>query len=243
MTRGEFILEIKNEIRGSCALPYSIPDKEIGRIVDQAKKWFYVNYGEAVETKYYVITRDKFSLREFKAGRQIQMPKCVVSVSECREMSGGGSVVFNDADFSNDRFIAAELYISPFQTDDLVMVTAQKSYWDLAQAFILDRIAYDYNRNTSKLKIRGRDPVRDVLLTTYIEIPEESLFEDWYFIRWCTAQTKLALGRILGFFEYQLPGGVTVNSQDIRSEGQEEVDKIKQEILDEQSPDFFFTFH
>ena len=243
MTRGEFVLELKNEIRGSCALPYSIPDKEINRIIDQAKKWFYVNYGEAVESKYYVVTKDQFKLPEFKAERAIQMPKCVVSISECKEMTGGGRFNNLDSDFSDNRLIASELYLSPFQSDDLVMRTAQYSYWDLAQAFFLDRIAYDYNRNTRKLKIRGRDPRKDVFLMTYIEIPEENLFEDWYFIRWCTATVKVALGRILGFFEYQLPGGVTVNSADIKSEGQEELDSIKQEIDEEQTPDFFFTFH
>ncbi len=243
MTRGEFLLEIKDEIRGTCALPYSIPDKEINRIIDQAKKYFYRNYREAVESQYYVVPKDEFKKKEFKKDRSILLPDCVVSVYEVKEISGGGRLFTLDPDFSDNRLIAAELYLSPFQSDDLVMRTAQYAYWDLAQAFFLTLIAYDFNRNTHKLKIKGRDPKKNVFIQTYVEIPEEDLFEDWFFIRYCTATVKVALGRILGFFEYQLPGGISINSSDIKSEGQEELDKLLQQIDDENSPDWFFMFH
>lgn len=243
MTRGEFLLELKDEIRGTCALPYSIPDKEINRIIDQAKKYFYRNYREAVESQYYVVPASEFSKPEFKANRTILMPDCVVSVYECKEMSGGGRLFSVDADFSDNRLMAAELFLSPFQSDDMVMRTAQYAYWDLAQAFFLELLRFDFNRNTHKLKIKGRDPKKNVFLQTYVSIPEEDLFEDWFFIRYCTAMVKIALGRILGFFEYQLPGGVSINSGDIKSEGEDERDKILQQIDDENSPDFMFIFH
>ena len=243
MTRGEFILELKDEMRGTCALPYSIPDKEINRIVDQAKKYFYRNYKEAVESNHYVIPKDQFALAEFKATRSIALPKCVVSVTECKEISGGGRLMSIDKDFADNRLIAAELYLSPFQSDDLVMRTAQYAYWDLAQAFFLDRVAYDFNRNTSKLKIRGRNPKKDLFLMTFVEIEEEDLFEDWFFIRYCTATVKVALGRILGFFEYQLPGGVSINSSDIKAEGESEIEKLLTQIDEENSPDWFYVWH
>jgi hypothetical protein len=243
MTRGEFIMQIKDELRGSCALPYSVPDNEISRIIDQAKKWFYRNYKDAVETQYYVIEKSQFDTPEFKANRTILMPECVISVFEVKEISGGGRLFSIDADFSDNRLIAAELYLSPFQSDDLVMRTAQYAYWDLAQAFFLERIAYDHNANTHKLKILGRDPKKNVFIQTYVEIPEEKLFEDWFFIRYVTAQSKIALGRILGFFTYNLPGGITVNSGDIKSEGESELQEIKEQIDGENSPDWFYIWH
>ena len=54
------MLELKDEIRGTCALPYSIPDKEINRIIDQAKKYFYRNYKESVESQHYVVPMEEF---------------------------------------------------------------------------------------------------------------------------------------------------------------------------------------
>ena len=121
MTRAEFIMQVKDELRGSCALPYSVPDNEINRIINQAKKWFYRNYKEAVESQHYVITKEQFETPEFKKTRTIILPSCVVSVYEVKEISGGGRLMSVDADFSDNRLIAAELYLSPFQSDDLVM--------------------------------------------------------------------------------------------------------------------------
>ena len=243
MTRGEFLLQVKDEIRGSCALPYSIPDKDINRIIDQSKKWFYRNYGEAVESQFYVIPKEEFRKPEFKANRAILMPKCVINVSEVKEISGGGRLGIKGHDFSDDRLLGSELYITSGTGDDLVLRTAQMAFWDLASAFFLDLLSYDFNQNTKKLKLKGRNPNKNVFIRTYVEIPEEALFEDWFFIRYVTAQVKMQLGRILGFFEYNLVGGVTINTSDIKSEGKEELDEIKQQIDDENSPSWFFMFN
>lgn len=243
MTRGEFLLQVKDEIRGSCALPYSVPDKEINRIIDQAKKWFYRNYGEAVESQFYVVQQQEFLKPEFKAQRAIMLPKCVVNVNEVKEISGGGRLGIKGSDFADSRLVASELYLSSSVGDDLVLRTAQMAFWDLANAFFLDTLAFDFNTNTKKVRIKGRDPKKNVFIRAYVEIPEEALFEDWFFIRYVTAQVKMALGRILGFFEYNLVGGVSINSGDIASEGKDELDEIKQQIDDENSPDWFYLWH
>ena len=60
MTRGELIEMVTGEITASGSLPYSIPERESNRIIDQALNWFWVNYGPAVETQFYVIQKDWF---------------------------------------------------------------------------------------------------------------------------------------------------------------------------------------
>jgi hypothetical protein len=243
MTRGELIEMVTGEITGSGSLPYSIPEREANRIIDQALTWFHANYGPAVETQYYVIEKKWFSDPEFKKTRCILLPECVVSVFEVKEMNGGGRLGTVDKDFSDNRLLAAELFLSPFQSDDLVLRTAQYSYWDLTQAFILERISFDYNRNTHRLKILGRDPKKNVFIQTYAKIEENKLYEDWNFQRYVTAMSKISLGRILGTFKFNLPGGIQVDSDGIKSEGEEEIKEIKQKIDDENSPDWFFIFH
>ena len=243
MTRGELIEMVTGEITASGSLPYSIPEREANRIVDQALNWFHANYGPAVETQYYVIEKKWFSDPEFRKTRSILLPECVVSVFEVKEMNGGGRLGTVDKDFSDNRLLAAELFLSPFQSDDLVLRTAQYSYWDLTQAFILERISFDYNRNTHRLKILGRDPKKNVFIQTYAKIEENKLYEDWFFQRYVTAMSKISLGRILGTFKFNLPGGIQVDSDGIKSEGEEEIKEIKQRIDDENSPDWFFIFH
>ena len=234
---------VTGEITASGSLPYSIPEREANRIVDQAMNWFHANYGPAVETQYYVIEKKWFSDPEFKKTRCILLPECVVSVFEVKEMNGGGRLGTVDKDFSDNRLLAAELFLSPFQSDDLVLRTAQYSYWDLTQAFILERISFDYNRNTHRLKILGRDPKKNVFIQTYAKIEENKLYDDWFFQRYVTAMAKVSLGRILGTFKFNLPGGIQVDSDGIKSEGEEELKEIKQRIDDENSPDWFFIFH
>jgi hypothetical protein len=243
MTRAELIDMMTAEITGSGALPYSVPEREANRIIDQALNWFYANYGPAVETQYYIIERKWFSDPEFKKYRSILLPDCVISVFEVKEVTGGGRLGTVDRDFSDNRLLASELFLSPFQSDDLVLRTAQYSYWDLTQAFILERISFDFNRNTKRLKILGRDPKRNVFIQTYSKIEENKLYDDWFFQRWVTAQAKISLARILGTFTFNLPGGIQIDASSIRDEGKEELDEIKQKIDDENSPDWFFIFH
>ena len=231
------------EITGSGSLPYSIPEREAERIIDQALNWFYVNYGPAVETQYYVIEKQWFRESEFKKTRSVLLPDCTVSVFEVKEITGGGRLGTIDRDFADNRLIASELFLSPFQSDDLVLRTAQYSYWDLTQAFILERISYDFNRNTKRLKILGRDPKRNVFIQTYAKIEENKLYDDWFFQRYVISQAKISLARILGAFQFNLPGGIAVSGDQFKEEGKEELEQIKQRIDDENSPDWFFIYH
>jgi len=243
MTRGELIELVTGEITASGALPYSIPEKESNRIIDQALNWFYINYGNAVETQYYIIEKKWFSETEFKKTRSILLPDCVVSVFEVKEVTGGGRLGTVDRDFADNRLIASELFLSPFQSDDLVLRTAQYSYWDLTQAFILERISYDYNLNTHRLKILGRDPKRNVFIQTYAKIEENKLYDDWFFQRYVIAQAKISLGRILSTFTFSLPGGIEIDGNSLKEEGKTELEEIKKTIDDENSPSWFFVYH
>lgn len=243
MTRSELIELVKDELTGSCALPYSIPEKEMERLITQALNWFYMNYQYAVETQYYVIPKQDFRDKEFTRTRSVLLPKCVISVTEVKEINGGSRLGTIDRDFSDNRLIASELFLSPFQSDDLVLRTAQYAYWDLTQAFFLERIAYDYNQNTKRMKILGRDPKKDVFIQTLVKIEEGNLYDDWMFQRYVTAQAKMSLGRILGFFEYNLPGGIKVDASSIKEEGKEELAEIKAKIDSDSTTDWFYIFH
>lgn len=244
MTKAEFVETISRELDTSFALPTQLPSNEIERITDQSSTWFYENYREAVMMHYYVIRREELNTPEFRAsGRIISMPDCCVSVWEVKEISGAGLLGNIDRDFADNKLIASEIYLSPFSGDSLVFRTAQYAIFDLTRAFFLEWVQYDYNRRTKQLKILGRDPVHDVCIKVYNKIPDEKLYEDYFFTRYVTAKAKIALGRMLGQFNFQLMGGITINAADVKSEGTEELAKIEQEIKDEDSPDYFFTWH
>jgi hypothetical protein len=243
MTRGELMQMVNDEITSSGALPYSLPERELERIIKQALNWFYINYQYAVETQYYVIEKKWFQEAEFKKSRSVMLPDCVISVYECKEITGGGRLGTIDRDFSDNRLLAAEIYLAPFASDDLVLRTAQYAYWDLTKAYILDRVSYDFNQNTHRLKIIGRNPKKNLFLETYVKIEENRLYDDWNFQRYVTATAKMSLANILGFFQFNLPGGIQVSGDAMKSDGKEELDAIKQRIDDENAPDWLFIYH
>jgi hypothetical protein len=243
MTKAELVDMVQRELDVSFALPSQLQPTEIERIIDQASIWFYENYREAVETQYYIMKASEFKKPEWYRSRTVTMPDCVVSVFECKEITGAGLIGNIDKDFADNKLIASEIYLSPFTGDSLVFRTAQYQFFDLTRAFFLEWIRYDYNRRTKKCKILGRDPSRDVFFNTYVKIPDDKLYEDYYFMRYVTAKSKIALGRMLSFFDYNLMGGIKINAADIKTEGETEVEKIETEIKDQDSADYFSIWY
>lgn len=244
MTEFDFIQEIQDEITGSGSLPIVLEEREIKRIIRQAKSYFHENYSVAAETHYYVIKRNEFNNDEFRKNRTIQMPDCVVSVYEVREINGLGRLGNLDRDFAEDKLLASEIFLSSSSIgDDLVQRVAQYQMFDLSKAFFLSNISYDFNRNTKKITILGRDPKFDVFIKTYIKIPDDRIYDDYYFLRYCTAKAKISLARIIGLYPFPLPGGVEINVDMLREEGTEEVNWVLEQITGENTPDYFLMFH
>ncbi len=234
---------VMRELDSSFALPVQIQPSEVERNIDQSMTWFYENYRDAVETQYYIIKHEQFQKPEFLANRTIMMPECVVSVFEVKEVTGAGMLGMIDRDFADNKLIASEIYLAPFTGDSLVYRTAQYQFFDLTKAFFLELIRFDFNRRTLKLKILGRNPRRDVFIQTYVKIPDDKLYDDFYFYRYITAKSKLSLARQLSFFDFNLMGGIKINVSDLRSEATEEITKIENDINEQNSPDWFITYH
>lgn len=243
MTRTQLYKKIVDDVTKSGTLPPKLTVKELERIVDGTIRWFHENYTPSVQRKYYIIPLSLFSEAKFKSDRTIKLPDCVSSVVSVKEVKGAGRLGTMDGDFSVDRMIASEIYLSPLGSDSLVYMTVMNSFWDLSKAFFLDTIAYDNNPLTKEVMILGRNPRFDVVIDTFVGIPEEKLFEDMYFIRYCRGKARESYGEILTFFDFPLSGGARINASEIAMRGTEEVNKVEQEINDKNQSSFFFKFH
>lgn len=243
MTEAELINEVSAELTQSCALPYSLREPEIKRLIKKAKRWFYDNYQYAVEDKFIEVPVEIFGDPHFIETRTIIMPECVQSVYMFQEVRSTGIIGQPERDFSDSKLLGAEIFLSPFQGDNLVYRTAMYSYFDLARAYDLETIAFSYNKNTRKLTVLGRNPTKDAFARAYIKIPEEDLFDDDLFVRWMLADAKINLGRTLQVFNYNLPGGVQINFDGIKQDGLTEMQEIKEQIDNENSPDWFFQWN
>ena len=145
MTKKDLIKEIEREITMSCALPYSLKTDEVERIIDRAAAFMWDNYQYALEDRIIVIPCEAFTHQAFIKTRQIQLPDCFKFVYDVRELVGIGIIGQQMGDFSDSKLLGAEIFLSPFQGDNLVYRTAMYSYFDLAKAYLLETIAHRWN--------------------------------------------------------------------------------------------------
>lgn len=243
MTELELIEDIKNEITFSGALPYSLPDKEIKRIILNDSRYFWDNWRHAVESRYLLLPRELFSNPTFKKFRQIQLPDCVQFVVDFKEAKGGSIFATIDRDFAEQKFIGSEIYLTPFIGESIMYRTVIFSFLDLTKAMMLDTIAYDYNKNTKLLGVIGRTPATSAVLRVYKKLEQEKLFEDEMFQRYVRAHSKVRLAHMLQTFNYTLPGDVTVNYQNITTTAEKEMDAVTTMMKGENTADWMYLYH
>jgi hypothetical protein len=240
MTKQELISQVNGEITASCAIPFSVPDKELERIINLEQRWMYREYRDAVQDAWYVIDKRYYTSTEWKHTRTFQLPECVMAVKLVYEMTDGQRVFgIHDPDLTFDRLMAADLYLTPLSSDQITYRTIQWSFWDLAKQFNLKDIQHHFNLNTKRLIITGRDPVESLWVTTLNMIPYEELYDDPVFIKWVIAKAKIQLARIIGTFNYTLIGGIQINYDAIRTEGKEELQELKDKIRTDSPADWF----
>jgi len=243
MTKAELIKEVQDALTASCALPYSPPDAEIDRIINVEMKWLYREYRTLWQDQIYLLNKRFYQTPEWRATRTFQLPECVVGIKQVTENTSGSRVFgINDPDLNFDRLMASDLYLTPLSSDQITYRTIQWSFWDLARAFNLRDINHSFNLNTRRLVITGRDPVDSLFILAMVSIPDENSYDDPLVLKWMIAQGKRSLARILGAFNYQLLGNVTINFEQYRTEGNEELAELKEKIKTDDVPDWFIMF-
>ena len=253
-TEDQLIEEVQADLSASCSLPYSLNVAEIKRIIKRARLFFYDNYQYAVEDRYFILNSSLFNMPQFKRTRQIQLPDCVIGVMEVRQATGSGLTGTPDKDFGDSKLLGSELMLSPFVGDNLVYRTVLYSFFDLAKAYLLETYADGFNKNSKMLTILGRDPGSsnidghmgdgtDVVVKASIAIPEEYLYSDELFVRYVLAQAKINIARLLGTFNYNLPGGITVNPAAISAVGTQEMTDVMKMIDSENCNGWFLQWN
>lgn len=240
-----FLKEVKQELSVSCQIPINISNKEILRIINRAKQWFYKHYEDSVEEKYFIIHSSMWSTPTFLETRTVELPSNIFSVhgvSEVDKESMGALGWGPDPDFALDKFIFSDAYSSAYASADRLMYyVIEQSHWDLARQLLVPKISYTYNRLTHNLRFMGETPKKEVVLQVYVTIDDCSLFSDEIFYRWIVAQSKMQISRVLGTFSYNLPGNIQINYDLIRDEGREDIESIKEELKSEEGTDYFLT--
>jgi hypothetical protein len=246
-----FIKSIQQELTVACMIDMSIPKKQIIQIIDKAKLWFYKNYEYSVEERLYLIENTAWTSTQFLSNPVITLPSDVYSVFGIYETGkgyGGGRSLGTggDTDFSVQRALLNNAYdknagMVGIASENLMYYVVNSSFYDMVNQLLIYPISFHYNNLTNKLAFTGHLPDTTLILKVYRKIDDCALFKDDYFFRWVAAQCKIQLSRVLGFYDYSLPGNIRINFDDIKTEGQDELAELKEIIKSDEGTDWFFT--
>jgi len=241
----EFIDFVQSDVTVGGALPKNLPDHSIRQFIEtRAMPWFYQNYQYAVSKMYYFIDQAAFTTEEYTKYRYIELPCEVQSITWIYQIKNQQllQLGINVPNLSVNLGVTNQPYLSSYVTTigELgVYKTIIDSMADMMNQLNLYTTKFHFNQLSHRLNILT-NVTNHLVLEAYVNIPAENLFGDPYFTKYVTAWAKMQQGRLLGTFDFTLPGGVKYNSQDMVSGGKEEMKEVEDEIKGMSTSAFFF---
>lgn len=255
----DFIESIQAEMSVNCSIPFNIPAESIAQLAKNAKQLFYKMYEDAHEEMFIAIPHDEIMKKQFGHGvghmkkegdKEVlkdrrgtyRLPEGVISVVGVYEIGGwSGEAGWNSGllgktsgDISLHRMVYQSVYdrTMAISADNTMYYVCTEAFLDVSRQIFQNMISFRYNRLTNNLRFLGELPKDDVVLDVLVRVPDCDLYNDEMFRRYVIADCKNQLGRILNSFTYNLPGNVSINSEAIANEGNEEKAAIIQELKD-----------
>ena len=184
-----------------------------------------------------------FSTRESRHHRgTYTLPDGVISVVGVYSIdSWSGEAGWNtgllgkaSGDISLNRMIYQSVYdrTMAVSADNTMYYVCTEAFLDQSRQLFQNMISFKYNRLTNNLRFLGALPQSDVILDVRVRIPDCDLYNDDLFRRYVIADCKCQLGRILGSYNYNMPGNITINVDSIADDGKTEKEQVIQELKD-----------
>ena len=163
----------------------------------------------------------------------------VVGVYELNAFSGesgwnSGLLGKSAGDVSLNRMVYQSVYdrTMAVSADNTMYYICTEAFLDISRQIFQNMISFKYNRLTNNLRFLGELPKSDVILDVLVRVPDCDLYNDDLFRRYVIADCKVQLSRILGSYNYNMPGNITINVDSIADDGKTEKEQILQELKD-----------
>lgn len=231
----ELIDFVQQDITIFGTLPKSLPDNAIRQFVEtRALSWFQMNYIYAVSKMYYYVDKTAFTQEEFTKYSYITLPCEIQSVSWIHMIRNTHllQLGLNSPNLSVNLGVTNQPYLSSYVTTigELgVYKSLIDNLSDMLDQMTLFTKHYHYNMQTNRLNILTHVDT-SLIIEAYVNIPQENLFADTYFMKYVTAWAKIQQGNLLGRYDFNLPGGVKIQASDMISQGQAEMKEVEEDI-------------
>lgn len=217
-----FITLIQNRITGYGQIPYTVPTNLIIDVIKSSAKWFYNWYPMSLSNAFYAIKTSDMSEKtghyEF-INRQITIDKRIKNILrvwetkprwardddfnafEIQSTIAGGYIAVNGSGIDNNLFLIENAV-------KMVEISAMKQMFKTS-------ISYRFNPYDHNFILRKNPSTDTIVMECKVCIKLSSLYEDSYFERHVIANVKKELKRIIGGHTINLPGGATLNVDEI----------------------------
>lgn len=237
---------IMNEITVGGAIPFTMDDKELERIIQNETEEVYTLYREAITQKVTIMKPEVFRTKEFRENRTFQLPGCVTGIADFKEMKSTMQwmgFATGDRDITFEKALSYSIWMNPGGSDYLASATCTWAMWDQMKSFILRDIQFKFNPLTHRLTVFGHDPSNSVLLNFYVKVPDYELWEDPWVRKWICAKAKRQMAKAIGLFGTSLLGGTTINHQMLTDEATNEIQECKDFFDKTNVPDWFLDIY
>ena len=241
----EFIDIIQTDVTVGGALPKNLPDHAIRQFIEtRALPWFYQNFQFAVSKMYYFVDKQVFETDAYTSYKYIELPCEIQSVTWIYQIMNTQllQLGINVPNLSVNLGVTNQPYLSSYVTTigELGLYkTMIDNMADMLNQMNLYTVKYHFNQLSHRLNILT-NVHHHLVLEAYVNIPAENMFSDTYFTKYVTAWAKMQQGRLLGTFDFSLPGGVKYNHAEMISQGKEEMKEVEEDIKAMSTSSFFY---
>ena len=227
---------MSNRITAYGQIPYTVPIQLIVDMIKAAAKYFYEWFPSALYHTSYLINKNEIEkyrgFNGFNTNQIIISPKIkninrVYEINDnyikdtdwtsfsMQSMITGGFIEMNHPIGINNHLLMIENAVK------MVEINAIKNMFKT-------NVPFSFNHRSNVLEFRVI-PKNHLLLDVDAALDVDKLYNDPYFERYVIATTKRELKRIIGSHTINLPGGATLNVDEICN-NLEEIQEIEQQI-------------
>lgn len=246
-TDATFINYCINSITEDGLLPFSLPVKAFPRIIRDSASWFYRECSDATIEKWYGIKRHDLE-EDLSKNKTIRLPDDIESVMEIKQVNATHSFATLARFMREPIMFASTMNMlgsggsamqglgNPYRMTDRDIAFEEcftRMYeYSLLKTLLLKGVRFDFNPFSKELNLLGRVDT-DIVLSTLTRIPLCKLYNDVRFRQYVCANAIKRIKKIVGMFDFQYPGDVKINFDELESEGKERVKEIEEEIKSE----------
>lgn len=155
------------------------------------------------------------------------------SIQSIQKLSKGSA--FFTGNMAKDGFVSDDItkMITNNIGDGIASMLNFSMTTSLIDYYFGDDINYNYNHNKKKLYIfeEYSGPMIIECNTEYVPDAEDEIFNHQWVKAMCIAQARLQQSVVVGKFDASLVSGTRINYADMRSLAQEEIEKLKEDLM------------